>query len=306
MNIFKHLGALVVLLLCWSVQAQQLDYREVQLGQLDSTQTITLGSLDSDKPTYIKFWATWCQPCMQQMPHFEELQQKFKGKVDFVAVNININEEREKINEVIARFGLSMPVLLDNEGQLGVELGLVGTPYSVLLNSEGEVVYTTHESDANLDRFLSMLAKGSQLSSATTDAIDGERMQALLAPWQKGEHLLFFTATWCDWYLLDSRPAMAQQCKQVQDGLNGLQQRLPNTPWHGFVNHLWTDEQALAEFNQLYHMQVPFSIDTAGALFTEFNIRSIPMLIRVKDGKVTARISDFSNQDVVIKQLSTN
>lgn len=306
MNIFKYLGALIVLLLCWPVQAQQLNYREVQLGQLGSADTVTFGSRDSGKPTYIKFWATWCQPCMQQMPHFEELQQKFKDKVDFVAVNININEERAKIDEVIARFGLSMPVLLDNEGQLGLALGLVGTPYSVLLNSEGEVVYTTHESDANLDRFLSMLAKGSQLSSATTDAIDGERMQALLAPWQKGEHLLFFTATWCDWYLLDSRPAMAQQCKQVQDGLNGLQQRLPNTPWHGFVNHLWTDEQALAEFNQLYHMQVPFSIDTAGALFTEFNIRSIPMLIRVKDGKVTARISDFSNQDVVIKQLSTN
>jgi thiol-disulfide isomerase/thioredoxin len=306
MNIFKHLGALVVLLLCWSVQAQQLDYREVQLGQLDSTQTITLGSLDSDKPTYIKFWATWCQPCMQQMPHFEELQQKFKGKVDFVAVNININEEREKINEVIARFGLSMPVLLDNEGQLGVELGLVGTPYSVLLNSEGEVVFTTHESDANIDRFLSMLAKGQKLSSATTDAIDDEEKQALLAPWQKGEHLLFFTATWCDWYLLDSRPAMAQQCKQVQNGLNGLQQRLPNKSWHGVVNHLWTDKQALTEFNQLYHMKVPFSIDTAGTLFTEFNIRSIPMLIRVKDGKVTARISDFSNQDVVIKQLSTD
>ncbi|PIW59066.1 redoxin family protein [Shewanella sp. CG12_big_fil_rev_8_21_14_0_65_47_15] len=306
MNIFKRLGALIVLLLCWSVQAQQLDYREVQLGQLDSAQIVTLSSLDSGKPTYIKFWATWCQPCMQQMPHFEALQQKFKNKVDFVAVNININEERAKIDEVIARFGLSMPVLLDNEGQLGLELGLVGTPYSVLLNSEGEVVYTTHESDANLDRFLSMLAKGHKLSSATTNAIGDEEKQALLAPWQKGEHLLFFTATWCDWYLLDSRPGMAQQCKQVQNGLNGLQQRLPNKPWHGFVNHLWTDEQALTEFNQLYHMQVPFSIDTAGTLFTEFNIRSIPMLIRVKDGKVTARISDFSNQDVVIKQLSTD
>ncbi|MCE9687644.1 redoxin family protein [Shewanella sp. AS16] len=302
--ILNRLCLAVLLLLCLSVQAKPLDYLEVQLGQLDSKDTVSLADLGTGKPTYIKLWATWCQPCMAQMPHFEALQQEFKDKLNFVAVNININESRAQIDEVIARYKLSMPVLLDNEGQLAQALGLVGTPYSVLVNGDGELVYTSHESDANLERFLGMLAKGQKLHPAATEAMDEAQQQALLAPWLQGERLLFFTATWCDWYLLDTRPEMAKQCKQAQAGLNGLQQRLANRSWHGFVNHLWTDGQALSEFNQLYAMQVPFSVDSGGVLFTEFNIRSIPTLLRLKDGKVTARISDFSDPEAVIRQLS--
>ena len=78
---------------------------------------------------------------------------------------------------------------------------------------------------------------------------------------------MFFTATWCDWYLAESRPEMAKQCKEAQTGLNQLAALLPQKNWKGVVNHLWTDEKALAEFNSLYQMKVPFQIDSYGVLF---------------------------------------
>ncbi len=143
--------------LCQSALAQQpaakvLD--QLQLQRFPALQPFTLKDLDPAKPTYLKLWASWCKPCLEQMPHFQQLQQTYGDKINFVAVNININENRQDIRQVIQRFGLTMPVVLDQQGQLGVALGLVGTPYSVLLNPQQQMVYSSHESDAALDGFL--------------------------------------------------------------------------------------------------------------------------------------------------------
>ncbi|MDT3295992.1 redoxin family protein [Shewanella sp. SP2S2-6] len=279
-------------------------YQDIALKTYPDQQQVTLASVAGNKPIYLKFWATWCQPCMEQMPHFEALQKKYQDKINIDAVNININEEQPKIADVIARFGLTMPVWLDNEGELGVALGLVGTPYSVLINRAGDVVYTSHESDANLDKFIDMLANGQELTAQTTEAPSAEQTAKLLKPWEQGEHLLFFTATWCDWYLAESRPEMSKECIAVQKGLNNLAQKVPNKAWHGVVNHLWTDDKALEDFKQLYQTKIDFSIDELGVLFNHFKIRNIPTLLWVKDGKVIQRITDFSQPEQLVKQLS--
>lgn len=294
----------MVVLVSLSVQAENSEFADIELTDFKKGNSITMAGLDSTKPTYVKLWATWCKPCMEQMPHFEELHQQFSETVNVVAVNININENRDHIQETIERHNLSMPVWLDREGKLAQALGLVGTPYSVLINTDGNVVYTTHDSDDNLERFLKMLASGQTLESAGTDALDEAKRKALLEPWTEGEHVLFFTATWCDWYLKDSRPEMAQQCQRVQSELNSLQKRLSDKNWQGVVNHLWTDEKALSEFTELYEIELPFLVDTGGVLFSAFNVRTLPTLISLKDGKVQARITDFSDEDAVVEQLS--
>jgi thiol-disulfide isomerase/thioredoxin len=98
-------------------------------------------------------------------------------------------------------------------------------------------------------------------------------------------------ATWCDWYLKDSRPEMASKCKEVQSNITQLYDKSEAKEWHGFVNHLWTDKKTLTDFTQLYDISFPFDIDTNGVLFTYFNIRSIPTIIKIEDGKVIKRIT---------------
>ena len=295
-------GALI--LLSMATVAQHQPYQDIQLKQFPDLQPRTLSSIDNKKPTYLKFWASWCKPCMEQMPHFEKTYQKYRDELNVIAVNINMNEEAARIEEVIKRFDLHMPVWLDNEGALGVALGLIGTPYSVLINPEGKVLYTTHESDAALDVRLAMLAEGkSGENGITAEPVSREQKKKLLEPWAQGEHLIFFTATWCDWYLADTRPEMAQQCKSAQSDLNTLHKRLPDMPWHGVANHLWTDEQALKEFTQKYNLRIDFSIDTFGVLFNSFKVRDIPTLVWIKDGKIVKRITDFENMDAVVDQL---
>jgi thiol-disulfide isomerase/thioredoxin len=269
------------------------NYQQVNLTSFPALTPTSLASLDTDKPLYVKMWASWCKPCMEQMPHFQALYQQYGDKVNFVAVNIDINETNEEIAAVISRFKLSMPVWLDVEGKLAVALGLVGTPYSVLINSSGAQVYSSHESDAVLDGFLQRLAKGQQLPAADTSAITAAAQQQLLQPYLTGEHSLFFTATWCDWYLADSRPEMSEACSDAQKGLNQLAAKLPGPPLKVIVNHLWTDDKAVTEFKDKYQLNLPVSIDEYGVLFRQFNVRSLPVLLQIKDGKVLITVTDF-------------
>lgn len=304
--------ALLLTLALWLVSwcapvtsAPNTDFRTVPLQNFPQQQRVQVQQLDPKKPLYIKMWASWCQPCMQQMPHFQKLYQQFGDKINFIAVNIDINEQPAAIDKVIRQFGLTMPVWRDIEGKLAVQLGLVGTPFSVLLNPQGEQVYSTHDSDQVLDGFLARLAQGQQLPPATTTAISAASQQQLLQPFLTGEHFLFITATWCDWYLTESRPAMAAQCQHAQQQLNRIAAQLPQAHWVGIVNHLWTDDKALAEFNNLYQMKVPFQIDQHGVLFQHFNVRQIPVILKVTNGKVTEEISDFSNIEQLIRHLTT-
>lgn len=279
------------------------DLNSIKLKTFPDSSSVSLSTLPAGKPLYIKMWATWCKPCMEQMPHFQELHERYGDEVNFVAVNIDINEKPEAIHSVINRFDLTMPVWVDTQGQLATELGLVGTPFSVLMNSQGQQVYTTHESDQALDGFIQRLAEGQQLPAATVDTLSAAEKEHLLSPYLEGEHYLFFTATWCDWYLAESRPAMAERCENAQHGLNNLVSMAPEGNWTGIVNHLWTDDKALAEFNTKYNMEVPFEIDQNGVLFQKFNVRNIPVLLKIKDGKVVTKIEDFSDPEVISEQL---
>jgi len=296
----------LLLLLYWFaslVQASGQDYQHVVLQKFPSLQPVSVAGLAANKPTYIKLWASWCKPCMEQMPHFQQLFRQYGDRVNFVAVNININEQRSAVKDVISKFGLTMPVWMDQQGQMALALGLVGTPFSVLFNRDGQQVYSSHVSDAALDGLMQRLADGQLLSSEQSDKADAMKQQQLLAPFQTGEQLLFITATWCDWYLADTRPEMAKQCQQAQQQLNAVAALLPDAHWVGLVNHLWTDQQALSEFNQKYQMNVPFQIDQYGVLFQHFNVHSIPVLLQLKEGQVIKSITDFSSPSQVINQL---
>lgn len=48
------------------------------------------------KPIVVNFWATWCAPCVEELPYFEELQHKYKDQVDFLMIS---EEEVSKIEK---------------------------------------------------------------------------------------------------------------------------------------------------------------------------------------------------------------
>jgi len=49
--------------------------------------------INSDKPVFVDFWATWCSPCSIVAPIVEELAKEYEGKVNFVKVDVDQNKE---------------------------------------------------------------------------------------------------------------------------------------------------------------------------------------------------------------------
>src|SRR4030088_900015 len=58
---------------------------------------IDLGSLYGRKAVYLKFWATWCKPCREQMPHFERTYESAGSDLAVIAVNAGFNDSIDDV-----------------------------------------------------------------------------------------------------------------------------------------------------------------------------------------------------------------
>jgi len=76
------------------------------MKEITSTQQFEQEVLNSASPVFVDFWAEWCGPCRAVSPAVEELSGEYKGKVDFVKVNVDQN------NEIAQRYNIfSIPTL---------------------------------------------------------------------------------------------------------------------------------------------------------------------------------------------------
>ena len=63
------------------------------MNEITSTQQFETEVLNSTNPVFVDFWAEWCGPCRLVSPALEELSRDYEGKVDFVKVNVDENNE---------------------------------------------------------------------------------------------------------------------------------------------------------------------------------------------------------------------
>lgn len=263
--------------------------------KLLSGETINIKDLLKEKPVYLKFWATWCKPCMQEMPHLQHTQEKYGDKFHVVAVNIDMNDDLEAVKAVQKKFKLSMPVAMDSSSELAQSFDLIGTPYHLIITQEGKLVHKGHEASAELDNKIGLLAEKPS-SNLTSVAITPADANQLLVEIEKRDRaILFFTATWCDWYLEDSRPEMSKQCTQAQKAINNIYKLYPKYNWMGVASRLWTGEKDLKDYLKKHSVTHDFTIDTSNESFFKYKVKNIPALLIVDNGKVSYRTSDFSN-----------
>ena len=104
----------------------------------DADKEINIKNLDS-KLIILNFWATWCEPCKEEMPSLNRLQANKKIK-NLKIYPINIGKENlNKINIFFSELGLNnLEPYFDNPSTLAKTFSLRGVPTSILLNSNGE------------------------------------------------------------------------------------------------------------------------------------------------------------------------
>ncbi|VAW72744.1 hypothetical protein MNBD_GAMMA10-6, partial [hydrothermal vent metagenome] len=147
MNMQKTIYLLIILQLhLWSATAQSKPAILQDIAvKTTQNQLITLGKISAGRPLYLKIWASWCQPCRKQMPHFQKSYEEYGRNIDFIAINLGINESMSAITDLQQAFSLTMPVVIDHTGQLARLFNLKGTPLNILIDKEGNIVYRSHE-----------------------------------------------------------------------------------------------------------------------------------------------------------------
>ncbi len=84
----------------------------------------------------VNFWATWCGPCRQEMPHLNRLYEKYRPS-GFVLLGVNIDENERAAAELATRLGLKFPVLLDTDKRVSRLYDLNAMPATVLIDRDG-------------------------------------------------------------------------------------------------------------------------------------------------------------------------
>src|SRR6266850_1090611 len=113
-------------------------------------ETIDLGRLYGKQAVYLKFWATWCVPCREQMPHFERTYETAGTDLAVIAVNTGFNDSIDDVRTYRKQLGIKMPIVID-DGTLGAALNLRVTPQHVVIGRDGRIQYVGHLANERLD-----------------------------------------------------------------------------------------------------------------------------------------------------------
>ena len=102
-------------------------------------QTVSLGDLKG-KVTVVNFWATWCPPCVEEIPSLNRLKQKMQGK-PFELISINYAESSSLINDFLKRVNVEFPVLLDRKGTVSSQWNVIAFPSTFVIGPDGLIHY---------------------------------------------------------------------------------------------------------------------------------------------------------------------
>lgn len=135
------LTALTLLFAGLSLQAQVLP--STTLKTLEGKQIDIKDAISTEGPTVISFWATWCKPCIKELTAFSDyaidLEDEFGAKV--LAVSIDDTRNSARVAPLVQGQGWDYTVLLDENQDLKRNLGIVNVPFTLVLNTAGEVVW---------------------------------------------------------------------------------------------------------------------------------------------------------------------
>lgn len=278
----------------------------ISVTNLDGS-TTTLDDYRDGKPLYLKFWATWCQPCRKQMPHLQKTYEKYGKEVRTIAVNIDVNDSLEEIQKTRKEFALTVPMAIDSTGDLSNAFDLIGTPYHLLIDRKGNIVHKGHNGAGVFDKAIAQLSNdSSQINDgsvlAESSVIEPQKVQKPINIGE-GKSVLFFTATWCDDYFKDSRPKMSKNCISAQNQANVLFEENKGFKWTGVLSRFWTGDKELTEYKKKYGIQYPLRIDESNQEFNKYKVKEFPTVIVFNNGEEVFRSSDFSDNKELKKRL---
>ena len=90
------------------------------------------------KVVLLDFWATWCEPCKDEIPHFVALQNKYNSQ-GLQILGVSMDDGPEPVREFYRRYHMNYPVVMGN-AKVGEQYGgILGLPISILIDRNGHI-----------------------------------------------------------------------------------------------------------------------------------------------------------------------
>ena len=99
--------------------------------------TVRLADLKG-KPVLINFWATWCQPCREEMPAMQELYEQYRDR-GLMILAVDMEEDLRPVRRWIDQGGYTFTFLLDSEGEQVKRYNINASPTSYFVGRDGVI-----------------------------------------------------------------------------------------------------------------------------------------------------------------------
>jgi len=130
---------------------------DFKLDTLDG-QTVALSQLKGT-PVLVNFWATWCGPCIHEMPFLQQVYQDWHEE-ELVLLGVNIGESSSQVSQFMQSQGFSFTVLLDSSGDTAQTYNIQGIPTTFFIDKESviqKIKVGSFRSQAEIENILSQL-----------------------------------------------------------------------------------------------------------------------------------------------------
>ena len=93
--------------------------------------------------TLVNFWATWCPPCVEEVPSLNRLIGRYSDR-EFSVVSIDFRESERIIRDFVRKVPVNFPILLDQDGRVAMDWKVFGFPSSFILDRQGNIRYSVN------------------------------------------------------------------------------------------------------------------------------------------------------------------
>ncbi len=121
---------------CGSGAGDDVQAIDIEFELLDGG-TTTVGAF-LDRPVVLNFFASWCTPCITEMPALESIHQQ---RPDIAFVGLAVNDTPTRAREIVTDTGVTYATGVDPDSAIGNAYEILGMPTTLFITPDGEVVY---------------------------------------------------------------------------------------------------------------------------------------------------------------------